>query len=114
MRRPGDHRDPHVSAHLLRHVRRPGCRILYLQLPASKPESKQGLKENLTFTEKRNSNERRPITIGASAELVATLSQNASLKQRLGSLASRPPALQAQARETIEDQLQGFIQRARF
>ena len=50
---------------------------------------KQGLKDNLTFTEKQFEREEADYN-GRDAEVVATLSQNASLRQPLGSLASRP------------------------
>src|SRR5579862_7944152 len=66
---------------------------------------KQGLKDNLTFTEKQFEREEADYN-RRDAEVVATLSQNASLKAAIGLTREQTkPALQAQARETLEDQL---------
>ncbi len=72
---------------------------------AIKSQIKQGLKDNLTLTEKQIEQQEADYN-RRDAEVIATLSQNAGLKAAIElSREQSSPTLQAQARETLEDQL---------
>ena len=72
---------------------------------AIKSQIKQGLKDNLTVSEKQIEMQEADYN-RRDAAVIATLSQNAGLKAAIGlSREQSSPTLQAQARETLEDQL---------
>jgi len=77
---------------------------------ALKTRIKEGLKENLRRTEQQLDQQETEYNRRAT-ELIATLGENASLKAAVGlSREQSKPALRAQVRETIEDQLRALSQ----
>jgi putative nucleotidyltransferase with HDIG domain len=72
---------------------------------ALKARIKDGLKENLRLTEQQLDHQEAEYNRRAT-QLIATLSENAGLKAAIGlSREQSQPAMRAQVRETIEDQL---------
>jgi putative nucleotidyltransferase with HDIG domain len=81
---------------------------------ALKARIKEGLKENLVLTEKQLDRQEAEYD-QRDVEVIATLSQNASLKAAIGlSREQSKPSLQGQVRETIEDQLRDLSKGLNF